>query len=307
MLGIPSIDTLRALEAAARLESYSAAAREMNLTHGAVSHRLRSLERALGKVLFERRGNAMLPTAEGRRLAGRVRQAFDILAPAFEQATTPTYSRSSQQRIAISVVPAFATFFLADRLHQFHADHPHLQVDLHPNPEAIPLGSHGADVAIRYGVGPWAQTAGIVLPSHDLIAVASPQYAKSAGLDAENTAELHEALAKAVRLRHRWLPWSSWLRHAGLTLPEPNSGPLFEESTLLLRTAIRDGGVALIARPYVMDQIATGELQELALPPFEDRNRFHVLWAANQEPRPAREFADWLSTSLLGCRRLEAT
>ena len=69
----PSLQTLRAFEAAARHRSYSRAAEELGITHGAISHRIRELEARLGTIMFERRGNSMEPTLAARRLLPTLR------------------------------------------------------------------------------------------------------------------------------------------------------------------------------------------------------------------------------------------
>src|SRR5207253_2444097 len=79
MVRLPPFFALRALEAAARHQGYSRAAEELSVTHGAVSQQIRRLEAELGARLFERRGNAMVPTAEAQRLAGEVARAMGVL------------------------------------------------------------------------------------------------------------------------------------------------------------------------------------------------------------------------------------
>src|SRR5882757_3273804 len=76
---LPPFFALRALEAAARHRSYSGAAQELSVTHGAVSQQIRRLEAELGARLFERRGNAMIPTQEAARLAAGVARGLGLL------------------------------------------------------------------------------------------------------------------------------------------------------------------------------------------------------------------------------------
>lgn len=292
MIRLPSTDTLRALESAARLQSYSAAAREMNLTHGAISHRLRALEAQLGQTLFVRKGNAMHPTAEGRRLAGQVRQAFDILELAFSQ-VSDTRQEPPNHRLAITVVPALATHFLADRITDFGAAHPSITIDLRPNPEVASLRGSRPALALRYGKGPWQDTEGIILPPHQLVAVASPSYANANGLNADPTSA-KQAIQTATLLQHRWRAWKPWFKAIGLELSEPIDSPQFEESALLLRAAQRGEGVALSVKPYVSDLVASGELVQLPLGPVMDTNRFHLLWEAGQKPDGADILGKWL-------------
>src|SRR2546429_9826079 len=64
----PSLENLRVFEVACRHGSYSEAARELHVTHSAVSQRIRQLEEQLSLTLFERQGNRMVPTPSGVRL-----------------------------------------------------------------------------------------------------------------------------------------------------------------------------------------------------------------------------------------------
>ena len=72
---LPSLFALRALEAAARHGSYSAAARELGVTQGAVSQQIRSLETRFGTRIFTRRGNRMVPTPVAARFADHICKA----------------------------------------------------------------------------------------------------------------------------------------------------------------------------------------------------------------------------------------
>ena len=60
MRKLPPLSTLPVLEAAARLSSFSAAAEELHVTHGAISHQIRSLEEYLGVPVFARIGDGVL-------------------------------------------------------------------------------------------------------------------------------------------------------------------------------------------------------------------------------------------------------
>ena len=60
-----SLNALRAFEATARLRSFSAAADELSVTHGAISRHIRSLEDSLGRALLTRSAKGTEPTSEG--------------------------------------------------------------------------------------------------------------------------------------------------------------------------------------------------------------------------------------------------
>ncbi|MGH7058492.1 MAG: LysR family transcriptional regulator, partial [Acetobacteraceae bacterium] len=79
---LPPLKTLPDFEAAARHLSFSKAADELNVTHGAVSRQVKSLEDYLGVHLFRRLNRALRLTDEGQAYARAVREILDSLADA---------------------------------------------------------------------------------------------------------------------------------------------------------------------------------------------------------------------------------
>ena len=115
MKRLPPLSTLPVLEAAARLQSFSAAAAELNVTHGAVSHQIRSLEENVGTALFVRQGRRVVLTAEGAAFAEAIRAALGKISGAVE-----VLSPSARERkLKISVLPSFASRWLMPRLGKF--------------------------------------------------------------------------------------------------------------------------------------------------------------------------------------------
>ncbi|MBW8859685.1 MAG: LysR family transcriptional regulator, partial [Caulobacter sp.] len=122
---LPPFLTLTALEAAARHRSYSRAARELFVTHGAVSQQIRKLEDELGTKLFVRQGNAMVPTATGQRLADQVTAALATLRAGVDEARL-----AARGPLVISSGAAFASRWLVTRLERLarETDEPDLIV-----------------------------------------------------------------------------------------------------------------------------------------------------------------------------------
>ncbi|MBL8513905.1 MAG: LysR family transcriptional regulator, partial [Betaproteobacteria bacterium] len=108
MVRLPPLTTLPVLEATARLGSVSAAAEELHVTHGAVSHQIKSLEEFLGVKLFVRSGRGVALTVEGESLAGVVRESLEKIAGAVE--TLKPAAR--EHTLTISVLPSFASRWL---------------------------------------------------------------------------------------------------------------------------------------------------------------------------------------------------
>src|SRR5437763_13339407 len=117
---LPPMQALRAFEAAARTRSLTRAAESLHLTHGAISHQIKSLERDLGVRLVERAGRGIRLTDEGARFASRVRAAFAELAAAVNEIVGHTNPR----QLRVSVAPSFAARWLLPRIGRFIAGHP---------------------------------------------------------------------------------------------------------------------------------------------------------------------------------------
>ena len=113
------IATLRVFEAAARRQSFHAAATELNLTPSAVSHAIRKMEESLGVVLFERVGRGVSLSSEGQTLMGYTERAFDELQRGFE-----AVSARAPRLLRLHCAPSFAAQWLTPRLARFFVGAP---------------------------------------------------------------------------------------------------------------------------------------------------------------------------------------
>ncbi len=278
---LPSTVTLRALESAARLESYSAAACELSLTHGAISRRLRALEAEQGQSLFERKGNTMRPTAEGLRLADVARRALATIEVGFGAKRPSAKQKILRPELRISCVPALATRFLSARLGALQERQAGFDVTLLPQFNLADLDNASIDAAIRYGRGPWRGVSQKTCEPHQLLAVCAPEVA--------------DCVKDIPLLRHSWRSWTPWLQASGLMRPEPAEGRLFDESDLLLRSAIRGEGLALVAEPFARDDLKSGTLVEPVTTRLVDQNCFHLVWKTESMPQHVAFFGDWFA------------
>ena len=77
---LPSLNALRAFEAAARHESFTRAANELCVTEGAVSRHVKLLEEDLGVQLFRRLPRSLKLTEAGRKFLPVLTDAFESIA-----------------------------------------------------------------------------------------------------------------------------------------------------------------------------------------------------------------------------------
>ncbi len=167
---IPSLASLRAFEATARLSSFSKAARELNVTHAAIAQHVRSLEAAFSETLVVRQGRGMATTTKGAALAESLQSGFSTIAQGVEDLR----HFSENRPLNISLTPAFATNWLMPRIGDFWAKHPDVTVNLNPSINLIDLARDGVDMAIRYGRGDWRGLECEALTSGDYVVVVHP-------------------------------------------------------------------------------------------------------------------------------------
>src|SRR5690349_8729919 len=148
---IPSGNLLYTFEAAARHESFTSAATELNVTAAAVSHAIRQLESSLGLKLFERLHRKVKLTGEGSRLFHSVTIGLEhVLMTAQELKQS---AKESHVRLSVSI--AVATYWLMPRLTQLRRLHPQIDLHLYTTDQALDLSSDGYSLGITSGGGNW--------------------------------------------------------------------------------------------------------------------------------------------------------
>jgi len=278
------MQTLRAFEAAARLESYSAAAQELDVTHGAISHRIRELEMQLGITLFRRAGRSMIPTREAVTLFAQVRESLGLL-----QRVIPDVAHATPGRLVVSVHPSFATRWLVPRIGSFLRSMPDLSVEVRSVADLGDFLSYGVDVAIRYGAGTWGNSTGERIAGELLFPVCTPAYRDT------HRVRTPGDLRRCRLLRHAWQPWQPWLRAARLRLKEPSGHLMVSDTAMLLEAAAAGEGVALTRGLLAADDLESGRLVRLFDITIEDSFAYYLTWHVGTPLAPAgAAFRDWL-------------
>lgn len=279
-LRFPSIDGLRAFEAAARLGSYERAAGELAVTASAVGKRVATLEGLLGLPLFARQGQALALTAGGREYLDLVRHALGLLA------AMPQHRRSAQRlrRLRVSAPPTFARQVLVPELPSFGQAHPDIELEVVLSIPFLDISPGAADVEVRTGddTGHPALMDDVVLP------MAAP--ALLARLPALRTPA---DLSGAPLVRTPIEPWTPWFRAAGLDWPEPTSGPKLVDLGLALEAALAGQGVVLGRPTLARHALADGRLRPLFGPCVRPAQRYFI--ATGPADGAARQFIAWLT------------
>jgi LysR family glycine cleavage system transcriptional activator len=285
---LPPLNALRAFVVAARHLSFSRAALELHVTHGAVSRQVRALEDHLGVALFERQVRQVSLTVEGQQLYAETRPALEQIAAAARAVTV----RSPVRAVRINVRPSFAVRWLIPRLPDFVARHQGIEPQVLTSTLKPDHATEPFDIAIRRGVEGWPPTLKVQPFSTDeLVLVAAPSLLKAKPITSAKSLAAHVFLACKTRKSD----WDEWKMQVGQPKLRPARRLQFDHVHFVLQAAVDGLGFALTPRSLLGTDVAAGRLvcplPGLTLP----LQSIYYSRPAN----PSREtqlFADWLDT-----------
>lgn len=284
---LPSLNGLRAFEAAARHGSLTRAAGELHVTHSAVSHQIRTLEAELGVALFRRAGRGVELSAVGAELETALTDAFTRIA----RAVARVRGGDRAGILTISVEPSFAARWLVLRLGRFGMAHPAIDLRLAATAALADFAREDVDVAIRHGRGPWYGLAAVRLMPARMFPVGSPALV---GLAAP---PLAPAALTGFTLIHEGdeREWAEWLAAADVSGGDASRGPRFDDGNLALAAAISGQGIALADEALAGDALADGRLLRLSPVEIATDKAYWLVHPpeAAQLPKVAA-FRDWL-------------
>jgi LysR family glycine cleavage system transcriptional activator/LysR family transcriptional regulator of beta-lactamase len=282
---LPSLNGLRAFEAAGRLGSFAAAGAELAVTQAAISRMVRLLESRLGFALFERHANRLTLTWQGKALLPGLSQAFDAIASLAAQVA----SASAVPVLTIGVGPSFAMRWLIPRLGTFQARHPDIEVRIATGGAINPF-RHDWTCGILLGDGAFPGHDCEPLFSADLFPVCAPALARHLATPADLKAHT------LLQVAHAAEDWPLWLRAAGVKLRPEKRSPKFDTYALALQAALDGLGVAMALRPYVADDVAAGRLvAPFALTVPKGQAWYLVSAPARREDPALRAFRAWVT------------
>ncbi|MFY0622557.1 MAG: LysR family transcriptional regulator [Pelagimonas sp.] len=255
MATLPSLPALRAFDAVSRLGSFRAASEDLHVSPTAISHHIRGLEAQLEISLFVRTGRQVTLTGEGLRLAEEVTKAFRIL----ERAVADVSTKSSQTTIRIAMGPSFATRWMLPRLSAFHEAFPDVDLELVQTPLLVSPQNVDADIFITWGDGYWPDMISDKLVGVFAAPVASPVLLKRLGYP-----KTPDQLLDFPLIHQRdTVGWNSWFSHHNVNAIGQLSGPLIEDTNVVLQAALSGQGVVMGWRPLIDNELDSGALVQM--------------------------------------------
>jgi hypothetical protein len=289
MRKMPNYVLLRAFEAAARLESFTLAAKELHLTQSAISHQIKELEEYFGKPLFFRKNRKVEPTSEGRRLLESLSRIFDVIEAACNEVTLAPNS----QVLALHCSPSFAAKWLSPRLPEFIKANPDITIRMTSGAEPIDLlRNQEIDVAISYQFTPTGPgITSVSLGEEKIIPMCSPDLI-------DPTVSVEELMSKLTLIEsslnlHTWERWFE-INH----LKNPSSRKMsFDRAALSISAAVDGIGAVLESVRFAERELSRGELVELGQKiflPTTDRTHFLSYRSNTQNSQKIKLFNEWI-------------
>jgi LysR family glycine cleavage system transcriptional activator len=284
---LPSLNAMRAFEAAARHLSFSRAADELHVTKAAVSHQVKALEDELGLPLFRRLNRALMLTDAGQTLYPAVSEALAIMGTAVAR-----LKRQDQAGgLTVTMLDSFAAIWLVPRLGRFRTLHPEIDVRISTSDDSVDFSQSDVDLAIRYGAGRWPGVHAERIMTEEIFPVCAPALLER-GPRLEKPADLNNhTLLHDYGLE----TWRRWLTAVGATDVDAERGPHYHHSNLVLQAAEQGDGVALARSVLAADALASGRLVrpfDIILPA---EYAYYVVCPPDHLKRPkVKAFRDWL-------------
>ena len=272
MRDLPPLRTLPVFLSVCRHLNFTKAAEELYITHSAVSQNIHNLESFLGKKLIKRTTRTMSLTAEGERYRHSIEEGMNIIALATQR------ELQADNQVCINAIPTLALKWLIPRLPAFTKAFPDIELKLSAISIAdFDIESDNLDIAIGYGTSPdwWPDSVAKQWCQDQLLLVGQPALLEKYG-------SIEEILANETQIwisnRYRASDWKQWTTAKQLPLPDDQKKQFFESSTQAIQAAIAGVGIFVTHGIFVLDEIASGQLAELASPAVDIDSYYYLVY-----------------------------
>lgn len=288
---LPSTSMLLAFDAAARTESFTEAANELNLTQGAISRQVRALENQLDVVLFNRVRKSVCLTEAGKRYADEIEKALQIIRLASLNAMTDQRGGT----LNLAILPTFGTRWLIPRFPAFLQMHPDITVNFASKFSPFDFKKENLHAAIHFGRSDWPDTVSTFLMREETLPVGSPSLLENRVV--KEASDLSDV--PLLHLETRPQAWSEWFEACGLK-PPTAKGMVFEEISTIAQATVAGLGVALLPRFLIESELESGDLAIALDRPLKSTFAYYLVTPADKvDYAPLVAFKEWLLEIIL--------
>jgi LysR family glycine cleavage system transcriptional activator len=287
MSRLPSLNALRAFEAAARRLSFTQGAEALNVSQSAISHQVRLLESHIGKPLFQRSPSGLTLTDVGTTLFESVHEAFDMIMAAVSE----TSGEPRNEIVTLMIRPFLSFNWLSPKLSKFYERYPDSKLRLQHTNSSIDFESGNFDIAIILGDGNWPNMEVDLLMPCGLTPLCSPRFCS----DREKPKLLSDLKTSTLLHESTFGNWPRWLALAGDPNPGSRRHVFIDDTNVRIQAAIKGQGVVLSNPKLLSDEIKKGNL----IAPFDimlTDYSYYIVFPRNRlKQRKTQILKDWLT------------
>lgn len=297
-INLTSSRALLLFESAARLGSFSRAARDMNVGQPAVSHGIRQLEETLGTRLFVRKPHGVELTEAGARLAIHLQKGYAEIRAGIQEALA---MNEGHERVTLMVSTSLASYWLMPRLGEFKQQYPGIDLRCITQDTDRDVRSGDYDLCIPLGGSSWPGFRSWKFVEEELYAVCSPAYYESVkpvgGAGGLLSCDL---LILEERYESRF-NWHNWFKRLGVDAGDRIDGATSNDYSIVLQASIGGQGVALGWRHIVQPLLDEGILVRAVEDSVRTDRPFYIIAPESLPLRPAvTALRDWLIVQMGG-------
>ena len=293
---MPPLNGLRAFEATARHLSMTEAAKELNVTPGALSHQVRALEELLGLKLFERGVRTLSLTPEGQHIYPGLRNSFSQI----QETIASLRNFSADNVLVVSSTHGFTAKWLASRLYRFSVEHPEIDARVSSSFSIANFASDDVDVAVRILSPEQSTQEGLIIErliAFDYIPVCSPLLLEQYGpvSSAKDLAKLPLIHDESADDTEKMSFWRTWFREMGVKPGKLTRGIRFNSADPAINAAVEGAGVLLASNILAYDDLRTGRLISPVYRGIPSNRGFYLVYPVSSWDRASvRAFHDWI-------------
>jgi LysR family transcriptional regulator, glycine cleavage system transcriptional activator len=284
---MPSISALRSFEVAARHQSFTLAAEELNLTQSAISRQIKELEQIVGAQLFRRTGREVILTRAGTRLASDVSIELDNIRRIMMRAVSAGNMNST---LRVAILPTFATLWLIPRLPGFFEKHPDVEISFSTRLKSFDLNTENFDLAIHFGKKNWPNTRMREFFLERMIPVVSPAFIQQHDIrtleDAREAPLLHTS--------SRPTAWHDYLEQVGFEGRPYLTGRYFDQFSMVIAAVHASLGIGLLPRYLIEKDIKDGSLIAISDVELVTDNSYYFVTPIDQKDENVEKFYQWM-------------
>lgn len=285
---LPPLNSIKAFAVAAKLESFTKAAAELNVTQGAISRQVAVLEDYLGVNLFERKHQSLLLTKQAKQYLKSIDAALQII----EKSSAKLANKSEKEVINISVLPSLSNQWLMPKIKEFKVQNPEYKINIFIGDSHLDFDKRdNIDFSIRIAKkNSWKNFVVKILIKEELICIASPNLIKST---LKNAKELlcYNLLLHVSRPK----TWSDFFKHHKIRNPEIDFNDGYQHFFMLINAAKNGLGIALVPKFLVINELQNGQLKKVLNTEFKSGYNYYLISPKQKSHLiKMKEFGDWL-------------